>query len=152
MAELLSTICAKVVSMVRKRKRRNRSEGNNVDSRALKNSGLRKARWAEGWLKEGQQDPANADWTALSADEAILREWKSRRRWQRPTALLRRPRSAEAADVFDLNPKTGFPLRLHKDLTKAKSSLLTQAQTGAIGLNAFLYRRRIPGVTPDWRH
>ncbi len=37
-------------------------------------------------------------------------------------------------------------LKRHEGLTKAQSSLLTQARTGAIGLRDFLYRFKVPGV------
>src|SRR5271165_5013468 len=36
-------------------------------------------------------------------------------------------------------------LQLHKDLTKAESSLLTQLRTGRIGLKYFLTKHRVPG-------
>jgi len=37
-------------------------------------------------------------------------------------------------------------LKIHKDLRRAESSLLTQLRTGVIGLNGFLHRTRVPGV------
>ncbi|KAJ5566969.1 hypothetical protein N7535_006275 [Penicillium sp. DV-2018c] len=75
----------------------------------------------------------------------LLREWKSRRRRKLDDARERRSRSGEAADDFDLDPSS-TPLNLHRGLTKVKSSLLTQARIGAIGLNAFLYRRQVPDI------
>src|SRR5438067_1189821 len=39
----------------------------------------------------------------------------------------------------------GGHLELHKDLTKAQSSALIQMRTGKIGLNTFLYYRKVPG-------
>lgn len=39
-------------------------------------------------------------------------------------------------------------LRIHEGLAKAKSSLATQVRTEKIGLADFLYRRRVPTVTP----
>jgi hypothetical protein len=51
----------------------------------------------------------------------------------------------EAADRFDLEYTEAdhYLLSLHEGLTKARSSLLTQASTGTIGLNAFLHQRRV---------
>jgi hypothetical protein len=38
-------------------------------------------------------------------------------------------------------------LKKHENLTKAESSLLIQARTGAIGLNDFLFRARVPEIS-----
>ena len=35
-------------------------------------------------------------------------------------------------------------------MTRAQSSLLTQARTGAIGLKDFLFRARVPGITTPY--
>ena len=37
-------------------------------------------------------------------------------------------------------------LKKHEGLTKAQSSLLTQARTGAIGLRDFLFKQQVPGI------
>src|SRR5208337_78569 len=37
-------------------------------------------------------------------------------------------------------------LRLYKGLRKAESSALVQLYTGKIGLRAFLYQRKVPGI------
>ena len=50
----------------------------------------------------------------------------------------------EAADVYALNPPAE-PLEAHWGLLKAKSSLLIQVYTGAIGLQRFLFCRQVPG-------
>ncbi len=41
---------------------------------------------------------------------------------------------------------TNRALQKHQGLTKAQSSLLTQARIGAIGLRDFLFRAKVPGV------
>ncbi|KAJ5561539.1 hypothetical protein N7461_000300 [Penicillium sp. DV-2018c] len=94
--------------------------------------------------------PALRSGQDVNVDDPTLREWsewKSRRR--RKAATRERDEVAvgirEAADAFDLDFKLN-PLDLHGGLTKAKSSLLTQARTGAIGLDAVLHRRRVPEI------
>ena len=46
------------------------------------------------------------------------------------------------------NPKKAFKsyYNLQKDFKKAKSSALIQARTGKIGLRAFLFERKVPGI------
>ena len=45
----------------------------------------------------------------------------------------------------------GSRLRLYETLTTAESSAICQARTEKIGLQAFLYRRKVPGVTTPAR-
>ena len=41
-------------------------------------------------------------------------------------------------------------MKRHEGLTKAKSSLLTQARTGDIGLRDFLFKVKVPGVATPY--
>ena len=41
-------------------------------------------------------------------------------------------------------------MKRHEGLTKAQSSLLTQARTGDIGLRDFLFRFKVPGVATPY--
>jgi hypothetical protein len=41
-------------------------------------------------------------------------------------------------------------LARYQGLTKAQSSLLTQARTGVIGLRGFLFRAKVPGVNTPY--
>src|SRR4051812_15451438 len=50
-----------------------------------------------------------------------------------------------AADQTLRTTFQGGHLGLHNNLTKAESSVLIQMRTGKIGLNAFLYYRKVPG-------
>ena len=76
--------------------------------------------------------------------ESTLKEWKDR--WRKATTDRRNTAAS-------LDPAwSGKEIdKRHKGLTKAESSLLTQAQTGHIGLNAYLAQRRVPGVSPAYR-
>ncbi len=57
-------------------------------------------------------------------------------------------RQQRAPRIADVDPDlTDRALRKHTGLTKAQSSLLTQARTGTIGLKDFLFRARVPGIT-----
>lgn len=76
--------------------------------------------------------------------DTTLSEWKNR--WQQATANRR-------TTTASLDPAwSGKEIdKRHKGLTKAQSSLLTQARTGHIGLNAYLAQRRVPGANPACR-
>lgn len=41
---------------------------------------------------------------------------------------------------------TGTPFAIHQNLTRAQSSIATQIRSEHVGLNAYLYRRKVPGV------
>ena len=76
----------------------------------------------------------------------ILRNWKTR--WRKETG--HRPSSnwtetSPGLVLQDTEP-TAVILKLHKDLRKSESSILIQARTECIGLNQFLYKRRVPGI------
>ncbi|KHJ32033.1 hypothetical protein EV44_g3928 [Erysiphe necator] len=45
----------------------------------------------------------------------------------------------------------GTPYELHRNLSRAQSSIATQVRSEHIGLNSYLYRRKVPGVeTPTY--
>ena len=86
------------------------------------------------------------EWTKLGGRDgttgALAVAWKDR--WK----AVMEARQQRAPRLADLDPDlTDQVLRRHDDLTKAQSSLLTQARTGAIGLKDFLFRARVPGIT-----
>jgi hypothetical protein len=93
--------------------------------------------WATTWQ-------AGAD----STRDAMLRDWKDR--WQRQSASRHRGRALWVREPADINPQfSKKALARHKHLAKHESSMLTQIRTGKIGLNAFLYKCNVPGVTPE---
>jgi len=68
--------------------------------------------------------------------------------WQDRWKAVMEARQGRTPRLADLDPElTDEALRRHDDLTRAESSLLTQARTGAIGLKDFLFRARVPGIT-----
>ncbi len=74
--------------------------------------------------------------------EAWLRnQW--RRRWDKYRENKHTPAHHSALDAKPL------PKDLHTGLSRAKSSILTQLRTGAIGLNDFLAARNVPNITPE---
>lgn len=100
---------------------------------------------AQGRIPPGHslQCPATAHDHILQGwtQEATLKEWKAR--WKKATADRRK--TAASLDPTWSGKRID---KRHKELTKAQSSLLTQARTGHIGLNACLAQRRVPGVGP----
>ncbi|EAQ89543.1 predicted protein [Chaetomium globosum CBS 148.51] len=85
-------------------------------------------------------------WTGGTVDtnRVVEEAWKARWLKERDGRAITRP-----ADDFDHQQETLFrneTLRRHDGLSKAKSSLLIQIQTGAIGLRGFLFTRGVPEV------
>jgi hypothetical protein len=146
MAELLRTTCAGVASQLRRRRTRRNTRPLVVEPT------LQKQIWAREWLQaharsnEDDQQALSREWTELNADVPTIEEWKARRKAQMERAEAQRPRRyREAADLYALDPPAR-PLAGHEGLSKARSSLLTQARKGAIGVREFLFRRRVPGI------
>src|SRR2546429_1046836 len=75
------------------------------------------------------------------SDLALVRDWKQRWEAYNP----RRGPTGRAADQALRTAFQGGHLGLHNNLTKAESSALIQMRTGKIGLNTFLYYRKVPG-------
>ncbi|EAQ84813.1 hypothetical protein CHGG_08827 [Chaetomium globosum CBS 148.51] len=85
-------------------------------------------------------------WTGGTVDtnRVVEEAWKARWLEERDGRVITRP-----ADDFDHQQETLFrneTLRRHDGLSKAKSSLLIQIRTGAIGLRDFLFTRGVPEV------
>jgi hypothetical protein len=76
----------------------------------------------------------------------VEKEWKAR--WERQWEGRSRIRLADK-DPPDLL-FTNKALKKHEGLTKAQSSLLTQARTGDIGLRDFLFKVKVPGVATPY--
>ena len=91
-----------------------------------------------------------ASWTGGTANTDAIVEEAWRERWLKEREGRATTRSA---DDFDHQQETLFKdktLRRHEGLNKAKSSLLVQIRTGAIGLRGFLFSRGVPEVlTPS---
>ncbi|EAQ88620.1 hypothetical protein CHGG_05239 [Chaetomium globosum CBS 148.51] len=87
-----------------------------------------------------------ARWTGGTVDtnKVVEEAWRARWLKERDGRAITRP-----ADDFDHQQETLFrneTLRRHDGLSKAKSSLLIQIRTGAIGLRDFLFTRGVPKV------
>src|SRR3954468_17306959 len=75
------------------------------------------------------------------SDLALIRDWKQR--WEAHNPC--RGYMGRAADQALKTAFKGGHLELHSGLTKAQSSVLIQMRTGKIGLDAFLFHRKVPG-------
>jgi len=100
------------------------------ETRPDPDGGEARQQWSRRWVAD------------RSTAEAMVRDWE--RRWQAVKAA-ERPQlgHGEPADTPDFTPKA---LRKHGTLRKHESSALIQIRTGKIGLRAFLFDCRVPGV------
>jgi hypothetical protein len=92
----------------------------------------------DNWVKKYQKDQGQA-----TVDEVLAKEWEVR--WRRQVEGRLKRIADEGPPDYLFTDKT---LRKHQDLTKAQSSLLVQARTGAIGLRDFLFKQNVPIPTP----
>lgn len=140
MGQLVRDSCSSVARLLRGRRRRQRRTNTEVAS------GYRNGadEWTQRWLAAS---PGETDKARVAA--AIDREWHER--WQRESEQSRTRRRGHPRQPAD-NPPSKDPLRLHRGLRKAESSLLIQMRTGKIGLRAFLFGRGVPDIaTPICR-
>ena len=92
--------------------------------------------WAKAWTESTGRPGDRWD-----SEKAAARDWEARWLAQNRGAPVRADR-IPAARAFE-----GGHLRLYEKLAKAEGSALCQARTEKIGLQAFLYRRKVPGIT-----
>jgi len=93
----------------------------------------------EAWASQGK-----------TTKEALEVSWEAR--WKRNYAARKQgARSSRVVQPADERPIFADKiLKLHKNLTKAESSLLVQMRTGVIGLKAFLFRIGTRGVATPY--
>jgi hypothetical protein len=92
--------------------------------------------WAQQWVS--QDDPRRPATISTRANCKINTLWLQQ--WQSSTKCSPNPDSVEAP------PGTNV-LKLHEGLRKAESSLAIQLRTGTNGLDAFLFKARVPSVS-----
>ncbi len=90
-------------------------------------AGEKQSRWADQWF----MPPGGTN--ELRSQQAVMYWWK--KRWGA------RPHQWGLTGVGEPSRKT---LRVHRDLKKAESAVLTQVRTGRIGLAAFLNKVQVP--------
>ena len=80
--------------------------------------------------------------------------WQQQREDRTQAQGQTRGRARTQKRIADEDPPTllftNKALQRHQGLTKAQSSLLTQARTGDIGLRDYLFRFKVPGVSTPY--
>ncbi len=133
MAQLIRDSNAAITNTLRQRTLNRRK---NLPKFKEARSGTARAEWARRWVGDG------------ATHEALQRDWQVRweaiqRRRETATKTERGIHPLEAAE----DPRfEKDPLKLHKGLLKHESALLVQMRTGKIGLAAFLFQCKVPGV------
>jgi len=101
--------------------RQRQERGRNLN-RNTHTEGEKRTQWAEEWKQQKQR-----------TEMPLLASWK--RRWE-----ANRPKWG----LIGVGPPSEEPPKIYKELKKAESSILTQIQTGRIGLAAFLNKAKVP--------
>ena len=94
------------------------------------------------WISQHQsQSESQGETPVRTTERALYQAWENR--WRKQV-------ESRPARIADEGPReilfTDKTLKKHEDLTKAQSSLLVQARTGAIGLRDFLFKQQVPGL------
>lgn len=104
------------------------------------------AKEATGWRPDGQTGSRADKPRALFKLRSTVKTWshkQSHHAWRTNWETETRGRTS-----FRLTPKpTKKVLELHEGLSKRQSALLVQMRTEKIGLQDFLFNRRVPGIT-----
>ena len=132
-AQMIQQACNKLVKQLKPRARGPVSRPLHQPSQKL--TAIEEAREViSGWLGQAQ-----------STTDLMLEAWEAR--WKRGfhPDPLKTTQPADTAPTF-----SDKALKRHENLTKAESSLLIQARTGAIGLNDFLFRARVPEISTPY--
>ena len=119
-----------------RRKLRRRGQNRRIPLTAVAHPKPLPADWTQLWTlptEDAQGKPQNP------AKKELLRRWKAR--W-----AARKPPWGETGT----SEPTRKVLKLHKGLSKARSSIAVQLRSGKTGLAAFLHQRKVPGFpSPD---
>jgi len=106
----------------------------------------RAAKEATGWRQRGPPGPRAQQPPVLHSLKSTLKLWSRRvvkQRWQTQWQQETRGRA-----TFRHTPEpTPKVLQPHKHFSKRQSAIYIQLRTEKIGMNDFLFKRRVPGVT-----
>src|SRR6202165_2241995 len=132
---IIQQACSRLARRFRGRRRRRGRVQRPQEPIAVENSAIIVGAWAS----QGK-----------TTKEALEISWEAR--WKRNYAARKQgARSSRVVQPADERPAfTDKILKLHKNLTKAESSLLVQMRTGVIGLKAFLFRIGTRGVATPY--
>jgi len=140
-AQKVRNACKAIRDRILRRHRTTRQRRARAQLEAI-TPGTRRKSWVEQWTG---QTLDKWDW---QVKKLVHQDWE--RRWHRENQRLERivrpgTDPGKRLVVPEDTPPTAQVLKLHEELRKAESALLTQARTKRIGLAEFLHRRKVPG-------
>lgn len=110
-----------------------------------------------GWLREKAPDRSERGvFRSVTNEQGVPQQESWKRAWKRITREQWDARWTKYIDLTPLRRRSPAllatkhdPEKLHADASKATTSLITQIRTEKIGLNAFLFDRKVPDRLPS---
>jgi hypothetical protein len=141
--DIITEACNKLYHRFRRRKRGRgrRPKAGPQSPTATEAATATVAQWANQRWKSGEKKGRK-----LSTDQVVELAWQDRWQQQKKGQNQRRMADEDPPTLLFTNRA----LKRHQGLTKAQSSLLTQARTGDIGLRDYLFRFKVPGIATPY--
>jgi hypothetical protein len=137
---------AKIVAAACHRIRNRLQNRTQNETEELRIPGMLSTKWALDQVKAARTANVHTqkDGDPPAGAERLARVWMASRweeRWKQYVAMPNHVKCAAIAEPFSTDR-----IQLHQTCTKAESTIITLLRTERIGLNAFLYKQKVPDI------